>query len=140
LHNKALPIYGDGQQTRDRLYVEEHAYGIDLVLSKGRIGENYNIGGNNEWANIDIVKTISLLVEQAFKKDNTLTQRFPKALSAIAQNTESLITYVQDRPGHNHRYAIDATKTNNELGYAPKESFKTDIAKTVQWYLSNENS
>jgi len=139
LHNKALPIYGDGQQIRDWLYVEDHAYGIDLVLTKGRIGENYNIGGNNEWANIDIVKTISLLVEQEFEKDKNLSERFPDALSAIAQNTESLITYVQDRPGHDRRYAIDATKTNNELGYAPKESFKTGIAKTVQWYLNNES-
>jgi dTDP-glucose 4,6-dehydratase len=139
LHNKALPIYGDGQQIRDWLYVEDHAYGIDLVLNKGRVGENYNIGGNNEWANIDIVKTISLLVEQEFVKDKDLADRFPNALSAIAQNTESLITYVQDRPGHDRRYAIDATKTNNELGYAPKESFKTGIAKTVQWYLNNED-
>jgi len=138
LHDKSLPIYGDGQQIRDWLYVEDHAYGIDLVLNKGRIGENYNIGGNNEWANIDIVKEISLLVEQEFQKDNNLAKRFPKALSAINQNTESLITYVQDRPGHDRRYAIDATKTNTELGYEPKESFKTGIAKTVQWYLNNE--
>jgi dTDP-glucose 4,6-dehydratase len=139
LHDKALPIYGDGQQIRDWLYVEDHAYGIDLVLNKGRIGENYNIGGNNEWANIDIVKEISQLVEQEFQKDGNLAKRFPQALSAIAQNTEYLITYVQDRPGHDRRYAIDATKTNDELGYEPKESFATGIAKTVQWYLNNES-
>jgi dTDP-glucose 4,6-dehydratase len=139
LHDKSLPIYGDGQQIRDWLYVEDHAYGIDLVLNKGRIGENYNIGGNNEWANIDIVKEISQLVEQEFRKDNNLAIRFPKALSAIAQNTKSLITYVQDRPGHDRRYAIDATKTNNKLDYEPKESFATGIAKTVQWYLNNES-
>ena len=138
LHNKALPIYGDGQQIRDWLYVEDHTYGIDLVLNKGRIGENYNIGGNNEWANIDIVKKISQLVEQEFQKDSKLAERFPTALSAITQNTESLISYVQDRPGHDRRYAIDATKTNDELGYEPKESFSTGIAKTVQWYLNNE--
>ncbi|XQW85367.1 dTDP-glucose 4,6-dehydratase [Thalassotalea piscium] len=138
LHNKALPIYGDGQQIRDWLYVEDHAYGIDLVIQNGRIGENYNIGGNNEWANIDIVKEISLLVEQAFASDNSLQQRFPNALAAINANTESLITYVKDRPGHDRRYAIDATKTENELGYHPKESFQTGIAKTVQWYLNNE--
>jgi len=119
LHNKALPI--------------------DLVLNKGKIGENYNIGGNNEWANIDIVKTISLLVEKEFEKDKNLAVRFPDAISVIAQDTESLITYVQDRLGHDRRYAIDATKTNNELGYTPKESFKTGIDKTVQWYLNNEN-
>mgnify|MGYP005987186403 FL=1 len=139
LHDKALPIYGDGQQIRDWLYVEDHAYGIDLVLQNGRIGENYNIGGNNEWANIDIVKTISILVEQEFVKDTELASRFPAAKAAIEQNTESLITYVKDRPGHDRRYAIDATKTNNELGYQPKESFETGIAKTVQWYLNNES-
>jgi len=138
LHDKALPIYGDGQQIRDWLYVEDHAYGIDLVLNKGRVGENYNIGGNNEWANIDIVKEISLLVEQEFHKNPKLAMRFPKALSAISKSTASLITYVQDRPGHDRRYAIDATKTNNELGYKPKESFQTGIAKTVAWYLNNE--
>ncbi len=92
LHDKSLPIYGDGQQIRDWLYVEDHAYGIDLVLTNGRIGENYNIGGNNEWANIDIVKTISILVEQAFIENPTLALRFPNAKAAIAQNTESLIT------------------------------------------------
>jgi len=138
LHNKALPIYGDGQQIRDWLYVEDHAYGIDLVLQKGRIGENYNIGGNNEWANIDIVKTISVLVEQEFTKNTMLAERFPNAKAAIENNTASLITYVKDRPGHDRRYAIDATKTNNELGYKPKESFETGIAKTVAWYLNNE--
>jgi len=138
LHDKDLPIYGDGQQIRDWLYVEDHAYGIDLVLQNGRIGENYNIGGNNEWANIDIVKAISVLVEQEFTNNVELAERFPQARAAIESNTESLITYVTDRPGHDRRYAIDATKTNNELGYQPKESFETGIAKTVAWYLNNE--
>ena len=139
LHDKELPIYGDGQQIRDWLYVEDHAYGIDLVLQSGRIGENYNIGGNNEWANIDIVKTISKLVEREFETNSDLVIRFPNAKAAIAQNTESLITYVKDRPGHDRRYAIDATKTNDELGYQPRESFESGIAKTVQWYLNNES-
>jgi dTDP-glucose 4,6-dehydratase len=138
LHNKGLPIYGDGQQIRDWLFVEDHAYGIDLVLKKGHIGENYNIGGNNEWANIDIVKAISVLVEQEFSKNGELAVRFPYAKAAIEQDTASLITYVKDRPGHDRRYAIDATKSNNELGYQPKESFDTGIAKTVAWYLNNE--
>lgn len=138
LHNKSLPIYGDGQQIRDWLYVEDHAYGIDLVIQNGRLGENYNIGGNNEWANIDIVREISKLVEKAFDDDKSLQQRFPSAKAAINANTESLITYVTDRLGHDRRYAIDATKTNNELGYQPKESFQTGIEKTVQWYLNNE--
>lgn len=138
LHDESLPIYGDGQQIRDWLYVSDHAYGIDLVLSKGRIGENYNIGGNNEWANIDIVKTICGLMDKAFSEDSDLSARFPKATAAKQGASASLITYVKDRPGHDRRYAIDATKTNNELGYKPKESFETGIAKTVSWYLDNE--
>lgn len=138
LHNKPLPIYGDGQQIRDWLYVEDHAYGIDLVINKGRVGENYNIGGNNEWANIDIVKTICGLMDAQFAQNSALVSQFPAALAAAQNNSASLITYVKDRPGHDRRYAIDATKTNNELGYKPKESFETGIAKTVAWYLHNE--
>ncbi|MCK5888702.1 MAG: dTDP-glucose 4,6-dehydratase [Methylococcales bacterium] len=138
LHDKALPIYGDGMQIRDWLYVEDHAYGIDLVINKGVSGETYNIGGNNEWANINIVKEVRNLIEEAFSNDPSLAKKYPKALSAIAQNTESLITYVTDRPGHDRRYAIDATKTRNDLGYEPRESFETGIAKTVRWYLDNE--
>ena len=139
LLDKPLPIYGDGQQIRDWLYVEDHAYGIDLVLHKGRIGENYNIGGDNEWANIDLVKTISKLVEQEFLKNKGLAIRFPNARAAIAQNTNSLISHVEDRLGHDRRYAIDASKTLNELSYQPKESFDTGIKKTVLWYLNNEH-
>jgi len=138
LHNKILPVYGDGMQIRDWLYVEDHAYGIDLVLQKGKVGETYNIGGNNEWANIHIVQEICGLMEQAFANNSALAEKFPEAFAAIAQNTASLITYVQDRPGHDRRYAIDATKTRDELGYVPRESFATGIAKTVQWYLDNE--
>ncbi len=138
LENKQLPIYGDGQQIRDWLYVEDHAYGIDLVLQNGSIGENYNIGGNNEWANIDIVRTICKLVEDEFVANAELAARFPNAKAAIAKDTDSLITYVTDRPGHDRRYAIDATKTNKELGYKPRESFETGIAKTINWYLNNE--
>ena len=139
LHDEALPIYGDGQQIRDWLYVSDHAYGIELVLNKGRIGENYNIGGNNEWANIDIVKTICGLMDKEFANNSDLATQFPKATAALSGSSESLITYVKDRPGHDRRYAIDATKTNDELGYVPKESFETGIAKTVEWYLNNES-
>jgi len=138
LFDKPLPIYGDGQQIRDWLYVEDHAYGIDLVLKNGRVGENYNIGGNNEWANIDIVKTISSLIEEEFKNSPSLFDKYPEAKAANTGNTQELITYVRDRPGHDRRYAIDATKTNTELGYEPRESFETGIRKTVQWYLNNE--
>ena len=138
LHDKPLPVYGDGQQIRDWLYVEDHARGIELVLNKGRIGENYNIGGHNEWANIDIVNLICDRLNKAFADKAELKQRYPNATSAINGEAETLITYVTDRPGHDRRYAIDATKTNNELGYQPAESFETGIAKTLDWYLDNE--
>jgi dTDP-glucose 4,6-dehydratase len=138
LHNKPLPIYGDGQQIRDWLYVTDHARGIELVLNKGRLGENYNIGGHNEWANIDIVKLVCELMDEQFSNNSELQKQFSSAEAAIAGDSKSLITYVTDRAGHDRRYAIDATKTNNELGYAPVESFETGIRKTVEWYLENK--
>ena len=138
LGNKPLPVYGDGQQVRDWLYVEDHAVGIDLVLQKGVVGETYNIGGHNEWANIDIVKLVGALMEEEFAKNPQLADRYPEAEAAISGNTQSLITYVTDRLGHDRRYAIDATKTGRELGYQPHETFHTGIKKTVQWYLHNE--
>ncbi|WP_087505800.1 dTDP-glucose 4,6-dehydratase [Neiella marina] len=137
LQDKPLPIYGDGQQIRDWLYVEDHARGIELVLDQGRVGENYNIGGHNEWANIDIVKLVCKLMNEAFEADSNLANKYISAKSAIAGNAEQLITFVTDRAGHDRRYAIDATKTNNELGYKPAESFETGIRKTISWYLSN---
>ena len=139
LHDKPLPVYGDGQQIRDWLYVEDHARGIELVLNKGRLGENYNIGGHNEWANIDIVKLVCKLLNEQFKNNSELATAYPLAKAALANKTEQLITFVEDRAGHDWRYAIDATKTNNELGYKPVESFETGIHKTIEWYLSNEN-
>lgn len=139
LHNKPLPIYGDGQQIRDWLYVEDHARGIELVLNKGQVGENYNIGGHNEWANIDIVTVVCKLMNQAFASNPKLAEQFPKAITAMTNESETLITYVTDRAGHDRRYAIDAAKTNHELGYKPAESFETGIKKTVEWYLGNED-
>ena len=139
LANKALPIYGDGKQIRDWLYVEDHARGIDLVIKNGEIGETYNIGGINEWANIDIVNLVCQLMNDSFKDDSELAGRFPDAEAAIAGNAESLITYVKDRPGHDRRYAINPTKANDVLGYQPKESFETGIRKTVAWYLNNQS-
>jgi dTDP-glucose 4,6-dehydratase len=138
LHNKALPVYGDGMQIRDWLYVEDHAKGIDLVLQKGRLGENYNIGGNNEWANIDIVKLLCKKVNHIFSEDRLLHSRFPLATNAISNTSENLITFVTDRLGHDRRYAIDPSKSNNELGYVASETFESGIDKTIQWYLGNE--
>lgn len=137
LFNKPLPVYGDGLQIRDWLYVEDHARGIDRVLRKGVVGESYNIGGINEWANIDIVNLICDLMNQNFQGNPALKERFPRATAAINQDAKSLITFVTDRPGHDRRYAIDPAKANKILGYTPKESFETGIKKTVAWYLEN---
>jgi dTDP-glucose 4,6-dehydratase len=139
LQNKALPIYGDGQQIRDWLYVTDHARGIDLVLNKGRLGECYNIGGINEWANIDIVKLICELMDKQFSNNSALAQKYPTATNAIAGQAKELITFVQDRAGHDQRYAINPKKSNDELGYQPVESFETGIRKTVAWYLGNDS-
>ncbi len=139
LFDKPLPVYGDGQQIRDWLYVTDHARGIDLVIKKGRLGECYNIGGINEWANIDIVKLICRLMNEAFSNNPELAQQYPLATKAMNGKSEELITYVQDRAGHDRRYAIDPTKSQLELGYKPAESFETGIRKTVEWYLNNQD-
>ena len=138
LHGKALPIYGDGMNIRDWLYVEDHCRGIDLVLQRGVVGEVYNIGGHNEWTNIAIVKLVCRLVDQAFSEDRGLRERFPLAPASQGQTAESLLTFVKDRPGHDRRYAIDAGKCRAELGYEPRESFETGIRKTIAWMLANE--
>jgi dTDP-glucose 4,6-dehydratase len=124
LNGKPLPIYGDGQQIRDWLYVGDHCSAIREVLAKGKLGETYNIGGWNEKANIDVVKTICTILDE-------LQPRLD-GKSYIEQ-----ITYVKDRPGHDRRYAIDASKVERELGWRPAETFDTGIRKTVQWYLDN---
>jgi dTDP-glucose 4,6-dehydratase len=138
LAGKALPIYGDGQQIRDWLYVDDHSRGIDLVISKGVAGETYNIGGNNEWANIDVVNLLCKIVDDRFAANPELAQRFPESPCAKAQPANSLITYVTDRPGHDTRYAIDAQKIMSELGYKPLEDFDSGLNKTVDWYLNNQ--
>ena len=137
LKNKPLPVYGDGLQIRDWLYVEDHARGIELIINKGNVGENYNIGGHNEWTNIDIVKVVCKLMNEAFINDIELATNYPEAKSAINGEAEKLIIFVEDRAGHDRRYAIDATKTQRELGYIPVESFETGIQKTINWYLNN---
>jgi dTDP-glucose 4,6-dehydratase len=137
LYDRPLPVYGDGQQIRDWLYVEDHARGIELILKDGIVGECYNIGGINEWANIDIVKLLCELVDRAFANNPELLKQFPNAQKASAGASSDLITYVTDRPGHDRRYAIDPTKSRTELNYEPVESFETGIQKTVDWYLNN---
>ena len=138
LEGKPLPVYGNGQQIRDWLYVEDHARALYLVATKGKVGETYNIGGHNEKANIDVVKTICALLEELVPENsNSATSCYFRA-GINPSGFESLITYVTDRPGHDVRYAIDASKIERELGWKPEESFETGIRKTVEWYLNNK--
>lgn len=127
LEGKSLPVYGDGRQIRDWLYVEDHARALYKVVREGLVGETYNIGGHNEKANIEVVKTICTLLEE-------LVPNKPNGVKEYAD----LITYVSDRPGHDVRYAIDATKIERELGWKPEETFDSGIRKTVEWYLENK--
>ncbi len=124
IENKSLPVYGDGKYTRDWLFVEDHAAAIDLVFHKGKNHETYNIGGFNEWQNIDLVKLLCDLMD--------------KKLGRPEGSSEELITYVKDRPGHDLRYAIDASKINKELGWKPSVTFEQGLERTIDWYLSNE--
>ena len=139
LYGKPLPVYGDGKNIRDWLYVEDHARGIDLILKQDKLGEVYNIGGHNEWTNIDIVKLLCKLMDERFAARPELAKQYPDAAPANNKNCIDLITYVTDRAGHDWRYAIDATKSRDELGYVPVETFETGIAKTVDWYLDNRS-
>lgn len=138
LAGKDLPIYGDGQQIRDWLYVDDHNRGIELVIKKGRHGETYNIGGNNEWANLDVVNLLCELIDRRFADDKGLAARFPASPCAKGEPASSLISFVTDRPGHDTRYAINAAKISSELGYDPREDFDSGLNKTVDWYLENE--
>ncbi|MCU4428000.1 MULTISPECIES: dTDP-glucose 4,6-dehydratase [Acinetobacter calcoaceticus/baumannii complex] len=127
LQGKSLPVYGNGQQIRDWLFVEDHARALYTVVTQGVVGETYNIGGHNEKANLDVVHAICDLLEELA----------PHKPEGVAQYKD-LITYVKDRPGHDVRYAIDATKIKEELNWVPKESFETGLRKTVEWYLNNK--
>jgi dTDP-glucose 4,6-dehydratase len=138
LGGKSLPIYGDGSQIRDWLFVDDHNRGIERVIKAGRAGETYNVGGHNEWRNIDVVNLLCELFDARFAADPDLARRFPDSPCATGQSAKSLITFVTDRPGHDTRYAIDAAKISDELGFAPSETFDTGLAKTVDWYLGNE--
>ena len=137
LHGRPLPIYGDGMNVRDWLYVDDHCRGIALVLDKGRVGEVYNIGGGAELPNLTIIDTICASVDAAFANDPSLAARYPDAPAAKGGNTAALKTWVTDRPGHDRRYAIDARKAEAELGYAPASGFDTYFAATLDWYLAN---
>lgn len=124
LDGKPLPVYGNGQQIRDWLYVEDHARALYKVLTEGHVGETYNIGGHNEKANLDVVKTICNILDELKPREDQMPY-------------SSLITFVKDRPGHDLRYAIDASKIQKELNWVPVETFESGIRKTVEWYLNN---
>ncbi len=128
IHNikneKPLPVYGDGKYTRDWLYVEDHAAAIDLIFHKGKVGETYNIGGFNEWQNIELIQLLCKIMDEKLGKE--------------AGSSAKLITYIKDRPGHDKRYAIDASKLNKQLGWQPSLDFEEGLEKTVSWYLKND--
>jgi len=136
LRGRPLPVYGDGSNIRDWLYVEDHCRGIEMVILGGRVGDTYNIGGNNEWNNLDIVHLLCDQMDERFAADASLLGRFPDAPDSSARD---LITFVEDRAGHDWRYAIDATKITRELGYTPHETFETGLKRTLDWYLANED-
>lgn len=138
LHGKALPIYGDGQQVRDWLYVDDHCRAIELVIKNGRVGECYNVGGGAELPNLAVIDTLCSSLDAAFANSPELSRRFPDAPAASGGFTRQLKTSVPDRPGHDRRYAIDESKIKNELGYAPAHSFPENFASTLMWYLANE--
>ena len=133
-----LPVYGDGSNIRDWLYVQDRCRGIELVLQEGRVGETYNIGGNNECSNLEIVQQICEAIDAEFANNGPLGDAFPDAPAANGVKTDSLISFVKDRPGHDWRYAIDASRAQQELAYAPAESFTTGLAKTLAWMLDHE--
>jgi dTDP-glucose 4,6-dehydratase len=122
--NKPLPVYGDGQNVRDWLWVKDHALAIDVIFHQGRVGETYNIGGNNEWKNLDLVQQMCDIMDDL--------------LDRPAGSSRSLITFVRDRPGHDRRYAIDSSKLQNELGWAPTVRSEEGFRETARWYLENE--
>ena len=131
LGGKPLPVYGDGMNIRDWLYVRDHARAIEAVLERGQVGEVYNVGGKNEWANIDIVRLVCSLIDDAFAREPVLVERFPACPKAKGRSSDELITFVADRPGHDRRCAIDPEKIERELGFVPHETFETGIRRTI---------
>ena len=122
-HNKALPVYGEGLNVRDWLWVEDHARAIDVIFHQGKNGDTYNIGGHNEWTNIDLIKQMCSILDRKLQRE--------------PGTSEKLITYVKDRAGHDLRYAIDSTKLQKELGWVPSLQFEEGLEKTIDWYLAN---
>jgi dTDP-glucose 4,6-dehydratase len=139
LEGKSLPVYGDGSNIRDWLHVSDHCDALMNVIERGRVGETYNVGGGNERNNRDVVGLICDTIDRAFAADAGLASRFPSCPAASGRSTRALISYVTDRPGHDHRYAIDATKLATELGSRCRVDFDTGLGESVRWYLDHED-
>lgn len=139
LHGKPVPVYGQGANIRDWLYVTDHCRAIELILHKGETGRTYNIGGRSELNNLEVVNTICRLIDEIFRQDPLLAERYPLCPAAGGKKSDSLITFVKDRPGHDLRYAMDISKINNELGFEPLETFQSGITRTIRWYIDNES-
>ncbi|BFM11781.1 dTDP-glucose 4,6-dehydratase [Simiduia litorea] len=139
LHNRPIPLFGDGQQIRDWLYVEDHVRAIELILQGDITGQRHNIGGENEWKNLDLVKYICCKMNQLFQAKPELSQQFPTALAARNNESEKLITHVSDRAGHDRRYAVNINRATEDFGYRPSETFDTGIQRTLEWYLANQD-
>ncbi len=138
LEGRPLPVYGDGLNVRDWLYVEDHCRALECVLFKGRVGETYNVGGRSERTNLEIVRLLCRLVDAAFAQQPDLRRRFPRCPAGRGEETAALISFVPDRPGHDRRYATDDSKIERELGFSPRESLDSGLSKTLSWYLANE--
>ena len=138
LEGKPLPVYGDGHNVRDWLHVSDHCRGIELALQKGKVGEVYNIGGRAECENLTLVQDLCRIADEAFASDPALCRRFPNWPAAKHSASATLITLVNDRPGHDRRYAIDCGKSERELGFVPAKSLRAGLTQTVHWYLDNE--
>ena len=138
LRGEALPVYGRGENIRDWLYVNDHCVAIEKILLVGKPGETYNVGGDNEIVNLDLVRRICAILDEMFKEDESLRERFSDSPASRGLKCESLITFVKDRPGHDHRYAIDQTKIREQLNFEPSVDFETGLADTIRWYLANE--
>jgi dTDP-glucose 4,6-dehydratase len=139
LQGKPLPIYGDGRQIRDWLFVEDHCRAIELILQKGTVGEVYNVGGRAEWENIRLANALCRVADESFAQDAALAARFPAAPAAQGAASSSLIKFVQDRPGHDRRYAVDCTKIEGELGFTRTVTLEEGLRKTFNWFLANES-
>jgi dTDP-glucose 4,6-dehydratase len=138
LEGKPLPIYGDGSNIRDWLHVLDHCDALMAVVERGRVGETYNVGGGNERNNRDVVGGICDVIDQAFAETPALAARFPSCPAAFGRSTRTLISFVTDRPGHDYRYAINASKLAGELGIRGRVAFDDGLAQTVQWYVDHE--